>query len=100
MSTKNLFSVEPFENSNRYIVTYPDGTCDVMSLEEVRKNFEIPVTGGDGQYNDYEAALASLIEEENDDVPGDFFSKVTLHVNKGEDKKRNRQFSLGDPSLF
>lgn len=99
MSTKTLFSVEPFEDTNRCIVTYPDGTCDVMTRDEVRRNFDIPVTGGDGHHSDYESALASLIDEE-DDVPGDFFSKEALPVSNGSEKKRGRQFSSEDPSLF
>lgn len=99
MNSKTLFSVEQFENSNRYIVTYPDGTCDTMTLEEVRRNFDIPVTGGEGHHGDYETALASLAEAE-DDVPGDFFSKSSLPaIGRGE-KKRGRQFSADDPSLI
>jgi len=99
MNTKTLFSVEPFEDTERCIVKYPDGTCDIMTQDEVRKNFDIPITGGEGHHGNYEAALLSLMEE-NDDVPGDFFSKERLPATKLTEKKRSGQFSSEDPSLF
>jgi hypothetical protein len=97
MSAKNLFSVEQFENNNNCIVTYPDGTCDIMTMKEVKSNFDIPITGGGGAHADYESALTSLME---DDVPGDFFSKEDLQGENENDKKKIRQFSSRDPSLL
>lgn len=98
MTSKYLFSIEPCGEKGRYIVTYPDGTCDIMSLSEVRKNFDIPVDEGQGDYPDYASALAEIMEEE-DDVPGDFFTKnkPLEHQHEGT---RKRQFASGDSSLI
>lgn len=98
MSTNAIFSVESFEESNSYIVRYPDGSCDIMSLEEIKKNFEIPVQGGDGQHKDYESALAHLMDAE-DQVPGDFFSKPKVYSSE-KTKRTRRQFSVEDSSLI
>lgn len=99
MNFQVKFSVEYFDETNHYIIKYPDGSCDIMSLEEVKKNFEIPMSGGDGQHSDYESALAYLIEEEHDQVPGDFFSKQSVTTSHGVVKTK-RQFSSDDSSLL
>lgn len=98
MNTNMVFSIESFEESGQYIVKYPDGSCDIMSLDEIRKNFEIPIQGGEGQHKDYESAMSQLMEEE-DQVPGDFFFKAKV-ASQNAAKRGKGQFASKDHSLI
>jgi hypothetical protein len=97
-----LFTVESAEIGDKYIVTYADGTCDVMSASELQENFNVPVEGVSGKFPSSEEAAEHVAEDHRKKSgDADFFDiDSPIHIARRRREPTKRSFLEDDHSLL